>query len=948
MNETIDEIIAINDKARGADDWRSHRVVCFKGSGDTKKYSGQDYETMTLDQVFSMAPGSDEKMEALAIIPSSYCGSDARTHEVQRERGHYVALALDIDKGSPSLSVVAGAIQSFTGDDVAALIYSSSSASAEVQKWRGIIPLAEPVAFVQWQELQHALFRHFEQVTGLKPDYALDRAGQPVYMPNVPPTRRDVFGDPEFYRRMVFDGNGLGPGSGKVRNVVQALRQERAAMDAEMEARREKVREAVLSRTFGKGEGESALDIIKRFNDTNSIADLLRANAYDQKGRSDDWRSPYQSSGSYATRDFGTHWVSLSESDAAAGLGRQTSGSASQCFGDAFDLFCHFDHGNDVKAAIKALAAEERKDRRDDMTRFEPTVSAADEFAEFISQAGDGVDIVNPISGDENLQPASAPATAPPAIRPNPAIITTAMGRIADADLDGLLHEIPGYVHELPGIDDKAMEALAQAYKTALARLKYKLSIKDARESLTNKALEAAKRQAKEQQLHVFKDAAGKTEMLADWIYLEQSERFINLRDGRELTHKAFDMVYAKDVPIMPDDDRPVTPSRFFSLSEGRTVYAQMYVPALWTEAKDGQFFTHELRRYLNGYSGRTVPVITSGWQERGHWRVIEQHMHKLMSNEKEAGLIIKWMAHNVQHPGLKILWAPVIYGPQGSGKTTIERIMSAAMGQVNVRTISMDEVYSAFTSWAEGACVRFIEEIRVIGHSRHDLMNKLKPYITNERIKIVKKGLDGLDALNTQNYACFTNFGDAIPVDSEDRRYGVFSTAAKTREDVVAMFDQAYWAQLYAAINEHPGDIRAWLMSVDLGGFDRIAAPPMTAAKLDMIEATRSDEVINLEMVIEAGGHGVSVNVVSMSHVNKAMRDAGFAALVGRRMRKCLDELGFVQVPWVIRFDGKACKFSVRGDLATKLIDLPDSHRAMFSSDLRKAVKLDEFSLDD
>ena len=942
MSEIVSNLGATEDDG---DSWRSHCVVCFRGSGDTKKYSGQDYDSLTLGKVFALSakPGEAEKMEALAIIPSSYCGSDARTHEVQREKGSYVALALDVDKGSPSLNVVASAIQHFTGEDVAALIYSSSSASAEVQKWRGIIPLAQPVGFVQWQELQHALFRHFEQETGLKPDYALDRAGQPVYMPNVPPARRDVFGDPEFYQRMVMDGDGLAPSSGKVREVVLALRQERAALDAEHARRRDNAREAVLARTFGKGDGESALDIIKRFNDANSIADLLRANCYDQKGRGDDWRSPYQSSGSYATRDFGTHWVSLSESDAAAGLGRHTSGSASQCFGDAFDLFCHFEHGNDVKAAIKALAAEERKDRRDDMGRFEPTVSAEDDFAAFIGQEAD---IVNPISDDSDDK-AAPELSAPPAIaaiKPNPAIITTAMGRIAEADLDGLLHEIPGYIHELPGIDDKALEALAQTYKSALAKLKYRLSIKDARESLTNKALEAVKRKAKEQQLHVFKDTAGKTEMLADWIYLEQSERFINLRDGRELTHKAFDMVYAKDVPIMPDDDRPQAPSRFFSMSEGRTVYAQMYVPALWTEAEDGQFFKHELRRYLNGYSGRTVPAVAAGWKEREHWRIVEQHMHKLMDNEKEASLIIKWMAHNVQHPGLKILWAPVIYGPQGSGKTTIERIMSAAMGQVNVRTISMDEVYSSFTSWAEGACVRFIEEIRVIGHSRHDLMNKLKPYITNERIKIVKKGLDGLDALNTQNYACFTNFVDAIPVDSEDRRYGVFSTAAKTREDVVAMFDQAYWARLYQAINEHPGDIRAWLMSVDLEGFDRIAAPPMTAAKLDMIEATRSDEVINLEMVIEAGGHGVSANVVSMSHVNGAMKSAGFAPLATRRMRKCLDELGFVPVPWTIRFDGKTCRFAVRGELIAKMAELPESHKAMFGNDLKQSVQVNEF----
>lgn len=934
--------------------WRAHRVVCFSGSSDTKKWSGQDYSSLTLDQVFGMEPGSDEKMEALAIIPSSYCGSDARTHEVQREKGQYVALALDIDKGSPSMNVVAGAIQSFAGDDVAALIYSSSSASAEVQKWRGIIPLAAPVTFVQWQELQHALFRHFEQETGLKPDYALDRAGQPVYMPNVPPARRDEFWVPEFYQRRVFDGDGLKPSSGKVKEVVLALRQERAAMDAEHAARRDRAREAVMKRTLGKGDGSSALDIIKRFNDAHSIADLLRSNAYDQKGRSDDWRSPYQSSGSYATRDFGTHWISLSESDASAGLGRQTSGSASQCFGDAFDLFCHFDHGNDFKSAIKALAAEERSERRDDMTRFEPVASAADDFAQFIgskdettgvqevgSAADDFAAFINrpPSDSSEADQP-SRGVTIPGSV----AALQRAMQRMDAASLEELTGEVPRFVERLQGIDQMGLSALASHYKKSMKRVGVTISINDARSIIKNKPLKDAEREQAELARSSFKASAETSEMLRDWVYLEQSERFVNLRDGRELSSKSFDMIYAADVPVSPDEDYPKAASRFFSLSEGRMVYAQMYVPAMWRDDAGGQFFEHERKHYLNSYEGSGVPATSEGWREREHWRVIHDHVHKLMGSAHEADLMIQWMAHNVQKPGTKILWAPVVYGPQGSGKTTIERIMSAAMGQANVRTISMDEVYSTFTSWAEGACVRFIEEIRVIGHSRHDLMNKLKPYITNERIKIVKKGQDGMDALNTQNYACFTNFGDAIPIDSEDRRYGVFSTAARTREDVVAMFDKAYWERLYGVINSHPGDVRAWLMSIDLEGFDPIAAPPMTRAKLDMIEATRSDDVINMEMVIEAGGLGVSCDVVSQSHVNGALRASGFSSLMGRRLRKCLDELGFVQVPWVVKFDGKTCRMSVRGEVAQKLATLPEAHRQMFNSEIKAKLQVSEF----
>lgn len=942
MNETIDEIIAVNDAARPVDDWRSHRVVCFNGSSDTKKYSGQDYDTLTLDQVFRMEPGSAEKMQALAIIPSGYCASDARTHEVQREKGRYVALALDVDTGNLSLNVVAGAIQVFAGENTAALVYSSSSASAEQQKWRGIIPLAKPVGFEQWQELQHCLFRHFQQVTGIKPDYALDRAGQPVYMPNVPPARRDAFGDPEFYHWISLGSEGLRPSSGRVREVIQALRQERAALDAEMERRREQARRDAMRRTASRGDGRSAIDLIKRFNDANSIEDLLRANGYDQRGRSKDWRSPYQSSGSYATRNYGTHWISLSESDSRSGLGRHTAKSASACFGDAFDLFLHFEHGGSIKRALRALSDDERQERREDMARFEPAVSAADEFAEFIKQAsGEVVESASVEAMEQQTPEAEKPVTQ---IKPDATVIRRAAERIRQATQDELLHDVPEFISTLVGIDDKALESLAQDYKKALAKHDYRIKIEQARETIINKPLAAAHAAAKQQAMEEYQHLAKSTSMLKDWVYLEQSERFINLRDGREVSKQSFDMIHAMDVPIMPDDDRPQSPSRFFSMNEGRTAYAQMYVPKFWTDAPDGQFFRHELRQYLNSYSGRTVPGIAADWQQREHWRVIQSHMHKLMGSEREAGLMIKWMAHNVQHPGVKILWAPVIYGPQGSGKTTIERIMSAAMGQVNVKSINMDEVYSAFSGWAQGSCVAFIEEIRIVGHSRHDLTNKLKPYITNDRIKVVRKGFDGVDALNTQNYCCFTNFQDALPLDREDRRYGVMSTAAKTREDVVQMFDQDYWAALYQAINEHPGDIRAWLMSHDLEDFDRIAAPPMTQGKLDMIEAARPDDLVNLEIVIESGGHGVSANVVSQSHVNQAMKAAGYAPLNGRRLRKCLDDLGFAQVPWIVKFDGKACRFSVRGELLEELVTLPGSHHSIYREKLRGIVKISEF----
>ena len=79
--------------------------------------------------------------------------------------------------------------------------------------------------------------------------------------------------------------------------------------------------------------------------------------AYQLHGSSAHYRSHHQSSASFATQNFGTHWVSLSGSDAAAGIGRSKSmGENSYCFGDAFDLFVHYEHKGNFTAALRAYA----------------------------------------------------------------------------------------------------------------------------------------------------------------------------------------------------------------------------------------------------------------------------------------------------------------------------------------------------------------------------------------------------------------------------------------------------------------------------------------------------------------------------------------------------------------------------------------------------------------
>jgi putative DNA primase/helicase len=322
-------------------------VITFNGSHDTQITTGRDYRTRTLQDIFECdTPAGVDKENAPAFIPSSYHHFDARAHAVQRERGPFVCITGDIDKGNHSLGEVADLVKVFAGTDTAYRVYSSASASADNQKWRVLIPLAGPVPFQAWQDMQWALIK-WMAANGVELDTALTRAGQPVFLPNVPPAKRGEDGEPLFYQTHSVDGFGFDLERSEI--AAQWLR---AAEVEREEAAAETLRvHAAAKIKAAKRVASGVGSPIERFNDEHDIEGLLSEYGY-TPGPDTHWRSPMQTSSSYGTRVKDQHWVSVSGSDRDAGLGSQTKDRHSH--GDAFDLFVFFEHKGDRTAALKA------------------------------------------------------------------------------------------------------------------------------------------------------------------------------------------------------------------------------------------------------------------------------------------------------------------------------------------------------------------------------------------------------------------------------------------------------------------------------------------------------------------------------------------------------------------------------------------------------------------
>ena len=323
----------------------THALTLSDGRPNPHQSAGLPYNTVSGADVFAMAnnPPNVAKEQAQWFIPSTYINCDARTHDVQGVNGTFRWLTLDVDKNNLTLTDVDAAVSDVIGEGCR-LIYSTRSATEDNRKWRVLIPTLNAITGAEFFDTQNAFFDLLENASAgaLIPDRTLARPAQLVYLPN-----RGVF-----YEVKVYKSKALNLTSDHA--IIQYRDDKRAQLvKADAEAKSARDKRAADRKAKAQAGDVSPVD---HFNNAHTVSDLLARYGYVQAGSSCNWRSPMQSSGSYATRDYGEYWVTLSGSDADAEIGAPTKGG--HRWGDAFDLYRHFEHQGDWTAAVKAYAQE--------------------------------------------------------------------------------------------------------------------------------------------------------------------------------------------------------------------------------------------------------------------------------------------------------------------------------------------------------------------------------------------------------------------------------------------------------------------------------------------------------------------------------------------------------------------------------------------------------------
>ena len=310
----------------------------FNGSRDSNKHTGAEYSGITWQEIVMMAEDSRtvDKEKAPAIVPSLYREFDARTHDVQREKGVFHLICFDFDEGNLTLEQVKSAIRAVFGN-VAYLIYSSRGATMDNMKWRAIVPVKQEITGADFN-IKMRVINNLVAAKGVNVDRALERPAQPVFLPN----------KGEHYETHTHKAPALGALE-DVNGFTEAHKDLLERIEAQHAEAKAKAAERAAQRALQSGDEDDNPMIW--FNSKNDVEELMLRYGYTKVGR--DFKTPQSTSGSYAVRIFDQVWLSLSDSDVGSGLGRASD--SGYCSGDAYDLFVHYEHQGDNTAAWRAI-----------------------------------------------------------------------------------------------------------------------------------------------------------------------------------------------------------------------------------------------------------------------------------------------------------------------------------------------------------------------------------------------------------------------------------------------------------------------------------------------------------------------------------------------------------------------------------------------------------------
>lgn len=272
------------------------------------------------------------------------------------------------------------------------------------------------------------------------------------------------------------------------------------------------------------------------------------------------------------------------------------------------------------------------------------------------------------------------------------------------------------------------------------------------------------------------------------------------------------------------------------------------------------------------------------------------------------------YLAHLYQRPGVKIAHALMVLSDQGLGKGSLFELLSHVFGKTNCHMVEGDHADHRFRMQLGDRVLLGMNEVQ--SEDRIGFYNSIKMVLADEDFLAEEKGMPFRTMATPRGVVIFSNKAVPMKIEDSDRRLFVVR-----RLSVPTMPDN-YFRPFWEPSEDFVAAVAHLLDTTDLSGFFAKSGPPMTAAKTELIESSRSRLETAVRDAVEARDGPFRFEVtghrwlwawataispgVTQSNLSEALRKAGVEPLPDRgQQRTNLQVYGEKQRFWIVRNHG-------------------------------------------
>lgn len=399
--------------------------------------------------------------------------------------------------------------------------------------------------------------------------------------------------------------------------------------------------------------------------------------------------------------------------------------------------------------------------------------------------------------------------------------------------------------------------------------------------------------------------AANQLDYFKGCVYV-QSAHGVFIPSGEVLKKEQFDVRYGGKLFFIDSANDKSTKSAFEAFTQSQYCrFPMAHETCFRPDLPTGEIVAKGNKTMVNLYID--IPVR----RVKGDPSLFLDHLAKLLPNGQDREILLAYLAACVQFKGSKFKWCPLIQGVPGNGKTVITKVVEYAIGEDYCSVPQAHELGSKFNEpWLINKLLVGVNDV-YIKDSHDDIIEILKPLITDERVGTQAKGVDMKTSAIIANFILNCNRRDAIKKVRGDRRFAPFFTAQQHEDDLIRDgMDSQYFTNLHQWLARDGYAVMAdYLMTYDIpvelspalshGG--RSNRAPLTSSTED---ALRSGISHAEQWVIEAvneGQTGFCGGWISSYHLRQLI-DSRRIRMSPNQMHDLLEQMGYMHHPALIR----------------------------------------------